>query len=147
MRKLICVALVLIVFIGGLTACNFTKKVSGAIAGEAEATPKVEEVMIALSEDRISDVKSLMHPQISESLNDSSITQLGNYLAGRKVSSMEINDISINSSTSISGNSREEKISYKVTLDDTEVIYLSVFYLSNSEGVGFVSFQMVLGVV
>jgi len=50
MKKILCFTLVLLVLIGCLTACNFTQNMSGAIAGEAEATPKVEEMMSALAE-------------------------------------------------------------------------------------------------
>ena len=45
------------------------------------------------------------------------------------------------------GKARQEQVAYQVTLTDGSVIYLNVVYLSNTAGAGFVSFQLVLGVV
>ena len=146
MKKLFCFALVLAVLLGCLTACHFTKNVSGALASDPEATPKVEEMMIALAEDRLSDAKALMHPQAAEA-SDSAIAQMGDYLEGRKVSAMELTSVTVNTSTGTSGNARQERLNYRVTLTDGAVIYLNVVYLSNNQGTGFAAFQIVLGVV
>ena len=85
MKKIICFTLVLFALLGCLTACNFTQNMSGAIAGEAEATPKVEEMMAALADDNTSDAKALLHPQVTET-SDNAIAQMSAYLAGRKAS-------------------------------------------------------------
>lgn len=146
MKKLISFALVLLVLLGCLTACNFTQNMSGAIASEVEATPKVEEMMIALAVDSTSDAKSLMHPQTAE-VSDDAITQMSAYIAGRKVSTMEQVSVNVNTSTGTSGTTRQEQLVYQVTLTDGAVIYLNVVYLSNNQGTGFTSFQLVLGVV
>ena len=66
MKKVICMTLVLLVTIGTLTACSFTQNASGALAGAAESTPKVEEMMAALAENRTEDAKALMHPEATE---------------------------------------------------------------------------------
>jgi hypothetical protein len=42
---------------------------------------------------------------------------------------------------------RQEQATYKTTLDSTEVIYITAVYLNNNAGSGFISFQLVLGVV
>lgn len=146
MKKIICFGLVLLVLLGCLTACNFTQNMSGAIAGEAEATPKVEEMMAALADDNTSDAKALMHPQVAET-SDNAIAQMRDYLAGRKVSAMELININVNTSTGTAGTTKQERVGYKVTLNDGAVIYLNAVYLSNNQGTGFVSFQVVLGVV
>ena len=146
MKKIICFALVLLVLLGCLTACNFTQKMSGAVAGEAKATPKAEEMMAALADDNTSDAKALLHPQVAET-SDNAITQMSAYLAGRKASVMELKNISVNTSTGTAGKTRQEQVSYQVTLDDGAVIFLNVVYLSNKQGAGFTSFQVVLGVV
>ena len=143
MKKIICFGLVLLALLGCLTACNFTQNMS---AGEAEATPKVEEMMAALADDNTSDAKALLHPQVAET-SDNAIAQMSAYLAGRKVSAIELRSININSSTGTAGNTRQERVGYQVTLTDGAVIFLNAVYLSNNQGTGFVSFQVVLGVV
>ena len=145
MKKWICFVLVLLV-LGSFTACNFTQNMSGAIAGKAEATPKVEAMMAALSAANTADAKALLHPQVAES-SDNAITQMSTYLAGRNAETMEVTGITVNTSTGTSGNTRQERVNYRITLTDGAVIYLNVAYLYNNQGTGFVSFQVVLGVV
>ena len=72
---------------------------------------------------------------------------MSNYLNGRKASSMELVNINITTSTGTSGKALQEQVAYKVTLNDGAVIYLNTVYLSNNAGSGFVSFQLVLGIV
>ena len=146
MKKLICFGLVLLALLGCLTACNFTQNMSGAIAGEAEATPKVEEMMAALADDNTSDAKALLHPQVAET-SDNAIAQMSTYLAGRKVSAIELISINISTSTGTAGKTRQEQVGYQVTLTDGAVIFLNAVYLSDNQGTGFASFQLVLGVV
>ena len=146
MKKLSCFALVLLILLGCLTACSFTQNMSGALADTAEATPKVEEMMLALAEERVSDAKALMYPQVAET-SDNAIAQMSAYLAGREASSMELKSINVSTSAGTSGKSRQERIAYQVTLTDGAVIYLNVVYRSDNGGTGFASFQLVLGVV
>lgn len=146
MKKKICFVLVLLVLLSSLTACNFTQNISGAMADKAESTPKVEEMMTALAQNSASDAKNLMHPQVSER-SDDAITQMSAYLDGREFSSIELKSINVNVSTGTSGKSRQEQVTYQVTLTDGAVIYLNVVYLSDNGGTGFTSFQLVLGVV
>ena len=146
MKKIICFGLVLLALLGCLTACNFTQNMSGAIVGEAEATPKVEEMMAALADDNTSDAKALLHPQVAET-SDNAIAQMSAYLAGRKASAIELTSINVNTSTGTAGKVRQERVAYQVTLTDGAVIFLNVVYLSNNQGTGFASFQLVLGVI
>ena len=146
MKKIICLALVLLALLGCLTACNFTKTLSGAIAGEAEATPKVEEIMAALADKNTSDAKALLHPQVAEK-SDNAITQMSAYLSGRKASAIELKTINISTSTVTAGKPRQQQETYQDTLTDGDVIFLNAVYLSDNQGTGFVSFQFVLGVV
>ena len=145
MKKILCFALVLLV-LGSFTACNFTQNMSGMMAGEAEATPKVEEMMAALSAANTADAKALLHPQVAET-SDNAIAQMSTYLAGRTAETMELTGITVNTSAGTSGNVRQERVNYRVTLTDGAVIFLNVLYLSNNQGTGFSSFQIVLGVV
>ena len=145
MKKWICFALVVLV-LGSFTACNFTQNMSGAIAGEAEATPKVEEMMAALAAGNTVDAKALLHPQAAETA-ESAIVQMSAYLAGGKAAAMELTGITVNTSTGTSGNVRQERVNYRITLADSDMIYINAVYLSNNQGTGFASFQLVLGVV
>ncbi|MBE6797935.1 MAG: hypothetical protein E7531_06345 [Ruminococcaceae bacterium] len=146
MKKLISVALIVLALLSCLTACSFTQNMSGVLAGDAECTPKVEEMLSVLAENNTSDAKALMHPQSSDK-SDAAIEQMSTYLAGREADSMELQNINVSTSTGTSGRTSQEQVSYRVNLSDGEVIYLNVVYLSNKDGTGFASFQIVLGVV
>lgn len=146
MKKLVCLVLVMLALLSCLTACSFTQNLSGDLAGKAESTSKVEEMLAALAENRASDAKALMHIQ-SADRSDTAIAQMIAYLDGRKVSSLELKNINVNTSTGTSGKARQERVAYQVTLTDDVVIYLNVVYLSNNAGTGFTAFQLVLGVV
>ena len=146
MKKFVCFSLVMLSMISCLTACNFTKNESGVLAGNATATPKVEEMMTALVNNDTADAKALMHPQSAKE-TDAAITQMSSYLSGRTVGSIELKSINVNTSTGTSGKVRQEQASYQVTLIDGEIIYLNVAYLSDNSGEGFISFQLVLGVI
>jgi len=144
MKKLILSTLALLTALCLLTACSVTQ--SGAAAGKAESYEKTEEIMDALSENRITDVKSLLHPSAVEG-SDSDILQMCNFLSGRKAMSMELRSINVNTSTGTAGKSKQEDVSYRVVLSDSNVIHLKVVYLSNGDGEGFSSIQLVLGVL
>ena len=146
MKKVFCLSLILAVLVGCLTACNFQSNMSGALAGEAESTSKVKEMMLALAENRTSDAKKLLHPQTAE-LSEAALTQLSAYLAGREVDALEQRNINVKTFSGTSGKTRQEQVTYQVTLTDGAVIYLNVVYLSDNAGTGFSSFQLVLGVV
>lgn len=146
MKKLLCFVLVPLALLSCLTACYFTKNASGALAGEAESVSKAEEMMTALAENRVSNAKALMHPEVAED-SDAAIAQMSDYLAGRKTRSLELVNININTSTGPSGKVRQENAAYRVTLTDGTVIYSSVIYLSNHTGTGFASFHLVLGAI
>ena len=146
MKKLFCFTLTIFILFSCLTACTFSQSMSGALAGDAESTPKVEKMMTALAENRISDAKNLMHPQATEN-SDTAIAQMVAYLSGRKADSIELISINVKTSTGPSGKTRQERVGYQVTLSDGDVIYLNTSYVSTNAGTGFASFQLVLGVV
>ena len=64
MKKMISI-LLLAVMVLSLTACNFTQNMGGIMAGDAEATAKVEEMMVSMAEKRTADAKALMHPEVA----------------------------------------------------------------------------------
>jgi hypothetical protein len=144
MKRCISILLLAVILLS-LSACNFTKNMAGAMAGEAQATPKVEEMMSVLAQKRTEDAKALLHPEMADR-SDAAIKQVMDYLNGRKATAMEMVSIQVNSSAGTSGVMRKENLAYKVTLQDSTVIYLNVIYLSDNSGDGFLSFQVVLGV-
>ena len=146
MKKIICVALALLLLLSCLTACDITQSMVDAIEEGAEATPKVEKMMAALADHNVADAKALLHPQLTE-ISDDAIIQMSDYLAGRTVSAMELENINTTSSAGVGGKIRQERLAYQVTLTDGAVIYLNVIHVSGSEGEGFTAFQIVLGVV
>ncbi len=146
MRKLLCFTFVFVIMASCLSGCNFNSNVSGDLAGDPIATPKVEQMMTALAENRISDAKALMHPEAGNKSN-AAFSQMSNYLSGRIVKSLELKSINVNNSSGTSGKTRQEQTAYQATLSDGDVIYLSVVYLTSDSGSGFSSFQLVLGAV
>lgn len=146
MKKRICFALFVLTLTLCLTACNFSANMTSSLPANAEATPKVEEMLAALAENRTDDAKALMHPQAAEKA-DAAIAQMSNYLAGRTVTALEAKSTNIRTSAGTSGKMRQEQVAYQATLTDGEVIYFNTLYLTNDAGAGFASFQLVLGVV
>ena len=146
MKKIVCFSLALLALLGCLTSCNFTQNITGGLAEETEAAEKVEEMMNALTEGSVADAEALMHPDVAENV-DSAISRMIDYLAGREANTMEVKGVNINTSTGTAGKVRQEQLTYRVALSDGEVIYLSVTHISNNAGSGFISFQLVLGVI
>ena len=146
MMKRILVVLTLLALLVCLTACNFTQRLTGALEENAESPVMVDGMMSALAAKNTSDAKDRMHPQVRDSA-DGAIAQMVSYLAGRSVVSKEVVSINVNTSVGTAGKVLTEQLGYRVTLTDGDVIYLSVTYLSDRDGDGFTSFQLVLGVV
>jgi len=146
MKKAICLTLVILSIASCLTACSFTSNIMNVQKDKAESTPKVEEMMSAMAEKSVSDATSLLHPEAKEKADDA-IEQIVSYVNGRSVSSMELININVSSSTSTSGKMRKEQAVYQVAMDDGEIFYLSTVYVTNNDGDGFISFQLVLGIV
>ena len=118
----------------------------GAIAGEAEATPKAKEMMASLAKNSTAEAKALLHSKASGNL-DAAITQMIDYLDGREVSSLSPISINVNTTKSAAGSSRQERVGYTGQLSDGTIIYINAVYLSDNTDAGFLSFQIVLGIV
>ena len=136
MKKALCLLTVLAVVVGLFAACNL---------GESQAKPKVEEMMLALAEGDDAAAEALMHPDVDPKAKEQ-LVQIEDYLAGRKVSSMEQKNISFNKFVGTNGKESREDVTYQVKLEDNTEIYISVSYLENTSGSGFTAFQMSLGV-
>lgn len=146
MKKTLSFILIIATLVACLSSCNFNSNMSGALAGESEATDSVKEMMAALAEERIDGAKSLMHPDHKDKPN-SAFMQMSQYLNGRSVKSIKLESINVSNSSGIGGKSRTEQSAFLATLSDGDTVYLSVFYLTDESGSGFSSFQLVLGAI
>ena len=146
MKKIVCFSLVLLALVGCLTSCNLTKSMLDSYGDKSEGVAKAEELISALSEGRSDDAKTFMHTDVSEK-SDDAIDQLCKYLDGRKAESVELISFKVNTSVGTSGTTRQEQLSFHVKLDDGDSFFVSALYLSDTDGTGFTSFQVVLGVI
>ena len=144
MKKILCLTLALLAMLACLTSCNFN--IQSAISDKATSKEQAQEMMNHLSARRMTDAVSLMHPEKSNG-TQLALGQIATYLNGRKATKMEVVGVNLTSSVGTAGSTSQEQVSYKVNLNDGSVVYLSTVYLKNAAGEGFVSFQMVLGVV
>ena len=144
MKKILCLTLALLAMLACLTSCNFN--IQSAITDKVTSKEQAEEMMSHLSARRMTDAVSLMHPEKSDS-SQPALGQIATYLNGRTVKKMDVVGVNFTSSVGTNGNTSQEQVSYQVTLSDGAVVYLSTVYVKSAAGEGFVSFQMVLGVV
>ena len=139
MKKSISFILVVTVLLCCFTSCGIASDFADAIEGKAEATPKVEEMMEALSSGNISDALELMHP-LADDDSEEAISKIIEYIDGRESKSIEVVSLSINTSTGTGGKVREEQVSYEVTLEDDESVTVNVVYREDNQGEGFYAF-------
>jgi hypothetical protein len=144
MKKTVCIMLALIATLFCFNACNFYTDLSGDLAGESEVLSNVENMMKSLAQNQVSDAQALMHPQAAEN-SESALVQISGFLEGRESVSFQQTDINVKTSNGTDGKIRQEQLTYTVELDDGENITLLVSHLSDNDGSGFVSFQIVLG--
>lgn len=130
-----------------LTGCSFTTNYSDNMGKTAaESREKVENMMQALAEGDTDAALALMHPDALDKAG-SFMDQMCDFLAGRAVAEMEQAGVRVNTSTGTAGKSRQETTNFQVRLEDGTEIYVAATYYSNNAGEGFVSFQLVLGIV
>lgn len=146
MKKIVCFSLVLLVLVGCLTGCNLTQTLLDNFEDKSDGVAKAEELISALSENRIDDAKAFIHPNTAHK-SDDAIAQICEYLEGRKAESVELISFEVNTSVGTSGKTRQEQLSFQVKLDDGDSFFVNALYLSDTEGTGFSSFQLILGVI
>lgn len=142
-------SLAVIVLLAGclLSACNFTTNFSDTMGvTSAESTAKVEQMLQALVDGDTDAALALMHPDAADSAGDP-IAQMSGFLAGRTVAEMNQTGVRVNTSTGSAGKTRQEVTNFQVILGDGTEIYVAATYYSDNAGEGFISFQLVLGVV
>ena len=146
MRKIMCLTLTAVLVLM-LCACNFTTNFSDSMGmTSAECVPEVEIVLQALTDGKIDEAATHFHPNVAEK-SDDALEQMRDYLDGRSVSELTQQSFRVNTSTGTAGKIRQEAVTMKVVLEDGTVCYLSATHRSDNNGEGFVSFQLVLGVV
>ena len=146
MKKLLCLLLPLALLLT-LTACNVTTNLHDNLGvTEAQCTDQVEQLLQALTEDDLAAALETMHPGTAD-WAESGLEQLRDYLAGRKVLKLNIQGVNRNSTSGSSGKVEQEQAAFQVVLADGTVCYISAVYRTDKDGAGFVSFQMILGVV
>ena len=147
MKKTICFVCVILTMLGLLSACNFNTNMTDSTGkSKMEALPQVEEMLQALAEEDGEKALGLMHPD-APNRSAQAIEQLCNYLAGRKVKNLEQKNLHKTKSSGTYGTKQQETATILVTMEDEEQFYLSVSYLTDAEKKGFVSFQLILGMV
>ena len=146
MKKLICLILVLTTAICCLSSCEFLEKILGSMEKKAEAPAKIDEMMTAIAENNVAAAIALLHPDVAQGA-ESGFERLCEYVDGRTVTEKKLQGISIDTRTEFGSSvtEREEQLTYKLTMNDGEVIELSVVYVSNEDGSGFYSFQISFG--
>ena len=130
-----------------LSACNFTTNFSDSMGiTSTDCIPEVEAVLQALADGKINEAATHFHPNVAERSGDA-LEQMRDYLDGRKVSNLTQQGFTVNTSTGTAGKVRQEFATMQITLEDGTVCYLSAARHADNDGEGFVSFQLVLGVV
>ncbi len=138
---LVCMAL--------LCGCSFSANITNIqekAESEMESAEAVSQMLSALTEGDLDTAKALVHPAVSGEL-DTTLTQMCDFLAGRRAASLEFVNCNVTSSAGTSGATRQEKAAYTVTLEDGTVFHVSAYYVIDLLGEGFSSYQIVLGVV
>ena len=146
MKRLFCLILVLAMSVCCLAACNFTQNIAGKMESDTESAPLVSEMMDALCEGQKQAALTLMHPALTESAG-AAIDQMISYLSGKQTVSSKLLNINVSSSRGTSGKTLQEQLVYEIEMSNGEIIYINATYVSDKDGAGFASFQLILGAV
>lgn len=145
--KRLCAVVAMLLTLCLLTGCNFTTNFSDNVGmTSAESREKVEEMLQTLMDGDMDAALALMHPE-AVAKAENPIAQMSDFLAGRTVAEMNQTGVRVNTSTGTAGKTRKEVTNFLVRLEDGTEIHIAATYYSDNAGEGFVSFQLVLGVV
>lgn len=147
MKRILTVTAIVLLAACLLTACNFNTNFSDTMGTTAaESTGKVENMLQALADGNTDAALALMHPDAVDKA-ENPIAQMSDFLAGRAVAEMNQTNLRVNTSSGTAGKTRQEVTNFQVILEDGTELYVAATYYSDKTGEGFVSFQLVLGVV
>ena len=140
MKRVLCILAVAMVVCCLFTACTLSTGF-----GKSQTQPKVEEMMLALAEGDDAAAQALLHPDVDENAEEQ-LALIKEYLAGRQISSLEQQNVSVNKSVGTGGTVLREEVTYQATLDDNTEIYILASYLDDDNGEGFTAFRIAIGV-
>ena len=151
MRKL-GILLLTMMLILPLTGCNFNTSFNDSLGvKEMEAKQHVADMLEAMTQKDMEAVLALMYPDLLEDEIKKlpvidQLQQIMDYVDGRKVLSFEQLSVNVKNSSGTAGKVKQEQAVFKVMLAE-ETVYVSVTYLTQNGKSGFISYQMILGVV
>ena len=151
MRKL-GVLLLTMMLILPLTGCNFNTSFNDSLGvKEMEAKQQVADMLEAMTQKDMEAVLALMYPDLLEDEIKKlpvidQLQQIMDYVDGRKVLSLEQQSVNVQNSSGTAGTVKREQAVFKVGFAE-ETVYISVTYLTQNGKSGFISYQMILGVV
>ena len=150
--KKITALLLITVLILPLAGCNFNSSISDSGGNlEMEAKQQVADMLEAMTQKDMEAVLALMYPDLLEDEIKKlpvidQLQQIMDYVDGRKVLSFEQLSVNVKNSSGTAGKVKQEQAVFKVMLAE-ETVYVSVTYLTQNGKSGFISYQMILGVV
>ena len=150
--KIITALLLITVLILPLAGCNFNSSISDSGGNlEMEAKQQVADMLEAMTQKDMEAVLALMYPDLLEDEIKKlpvidQLQQIMDYVDGRKVLSFEQLSVNVKNSSGTAGKVKQEQAVFKVMLAE-ETVYVSVTYLTQNGKSGFISYQMILGVV
>lgn len=150
--KRITALLLITVLMLPLAGCNFNSSFTDSLGvKEMAAKQQVADMLEAMTQKDMEAVLALMYPDMladevkKESVIDQ-LQQIMDYVDGRKVLSLTQQSINVKSSSGTAGTVKQEQAVFQVMFAE-ETVYVSVTYLAQNGKSGFISYQLVLGVV
>lgn len=151
MRK-VGVLLLAMALLLSLVGCNFNSSFTDSLGvKEMAAKQQVADMLEAMTQKDMEAVLALMYPDLladevkKESVIDQ-LQQIMDYVDGRKVLSLTQQSINVKNSSGTAGTVKQEQAVFQVMFAE-ETVYVSVTYLTQNGKSGFISYQLVLGVV
>ncbi len=147
MSKMLRIAALGLVIACLFAGCHFTTNFSDSTGKTSmQAAEKVEKMLTALVAGDIQAGMKLLHPNVAQN-GEEKLLQMSRYLFGSKIVELTLQKVAVNNTKSTSGDAIQETGAFRMELEDGTELFLSVLYLTDDVGEGFVSFQIILGLV
>lgn len=140
MKKILSITALLLVFALALTACNLDVDIT------AQAEPQIREMLAALTAGDGDAAKALIHPSRVDGATDAAIAAMIDLLGGREVESCTQVSLHVNTSTGTKGTARTESGTVHLLFTDGTDMRLQYAYVSDNNGQGFATFELLVGV-
>ena len=152
MKKIVCIALAVMCLL--MAGCNFNTNFSdgGINLAQMEAKPQLEQMLNALAAKDMDAALALMHPSVVDNAQKKEnvkamLQQMMNFVDGRTFQALSQQSLNVKNSVGTAGSVKQETATFRVTFGTAEVCYLTVTSVTQAGKTGFVSYQLVLGVV